>query len=379
MKIAFLHVNDIKNKLVWSGAPYSMYKEFKKSDNEVIILKPIPAVFLFLIKVLYKIKSILTGKNFLNFMNRELSLVTSWWFGKQNLNDYDLLIVPAGSSIIARLETTTPIIYVTDVTFKVNAGYNTGFMNLHNNSIEDANSIEYEAFNKASIIAVPSNWAYNSVLNDYDIDPSKVIITEFGANFDILPTRARALDRNYNTNHLKLLFIGRVWKNKGGDIAYETFKILKERGLNVSITFVGSVPPYEISDNNVRIFPFLDKNNNKHAEILSNLYLESHFHILPTRSDAFGMVFCEASAHGLPSISTDTGGVSNAVRNEENGYCLSPDAKAEEYADLIQNIWQDKEKYRNLVLSSRNTYEKVLNWTVWRDNILAHYKNNYIS
>lgn len=374
LKIAVLHVNDLNNKLVWSGIPHFIKKELEDTGHTVSVLKPLPHFIYNPIKVYFKIKELISGKLYLNFMNSVLSRAASWWFKRQNIEQFDLLIAPAGSSSIAYLKSKCPIIYATDGTFLNNANYYTNFTNLHLKAFADSNKIEQLALKRAAKVTVPSKWAYDSVIYDYGIDPSKVVIAEYGANMDVTPTREQALNRDYSTKELKLLFVGRGWEKKGGDIAYNTFKILRDRGLSVTMTFVGSTPPYNIEDEHLKVIPLLDKNDPKQAETLSNLYLESHFHFLPTRTECFGIVFSEASAHGLPSISTDTGGVPHAVRNGENGYRLPLTATPEEFADLVQKLWEDKEGYRKLVISTRDTYESVLNWSAWRQKSLTGFE-----
>ena len=77
------------------------------------------------------------------------------------------------------------------------------------------------------------------------------------------------------------------------------------------------------------------------------------------------MVFCEASAYGLPIITTDTGGVSGAVTEGENGFLLPPSAMGAQYAELIAKIYGDDQRYAQLVQSSRATYDNKLNWDAW--------------
>ena len=77
------------------------------------------------------------------------------------------------------------------------------------------------------------------------------------------------------------------------------------------------------------------------------------------------MVFCEASAYGLPSITTDTGGVCGAVKNGENGFMLPFNARGQEYAEVIAKVYSDDQLYSELVQSSRAAFENRLNWDAW--------------
>jgi glycosyltransferase involved in cell wall biosynthesis len=115
----------------------------------------------------------------------------------------------------------------------------------------------------------------------------------------------------------------------------------------------------------MKVIPFLNKNTQKGMRRISKLLLESHFLLLPTRAEAFGIVFCEASAYGLPSISTDTGGVSGVVSEGRNGYLLPHSASGKEYADVIASCFSDNSRYEQLRRTSREEYESRLNWDAW--------------
>ena len=91
--------------------------------------------------------------------------------------------------------------------------------------------------------------------------------------------------------------------------------------------------------------------------------------MLPTEFDAFGIVFCEASAYGVPSIAANVGGVSQPVKEGKNGFLLPPNATAEDYADKIKSVFSDKDGYIKLRKSSRREYETRLNWEVWGEKV----------
>ncbi len=113
------------------------------------------------------------------------------------------------------------------------------------------------------------------------------------------------------------------------------------------------------------VIPFIDKHDEKQRRRLGELYSLSDFLLLPTRAECFGIVFCEANAFGLPVITTDTGGVSGAVCNGENGFMLPLSAGASEYARLISEVWRDRAAYSSLAHSSRAAFEQRLNWDAW--------------
>ena len=117
--------------------------------------------------------------------------------------------------------------------------------------------------------------------------------------------------------------------------------------------------------------PRLDKRDPAQVAELSRVFRGAHFLFLPTRSECYGIVFCEASAHGRPSIATDTGGVSSAVADGENGLLLPPAAGPDDYADLIGALHGDRGRYEALVASSRRAYDTRLNWDAWAERLEA--------
>ena len=115
----------------------------------------------------------------------------------------------------------------------------------------------------------------------------------------------------------------------------------------------------------MKVIPYLSKKDEKQRKELDKLFETSDFLLLPTRGDTYGMVFCEASAFGLPAIATNTGGVSGAVKEGENGFLLPLEARGGEYAELIARIYRDGRRYADLVRSSRAAFDNRLNWDAW--------------
>jgi glycosyltransferase involved in cell wall biosynthesis len=85
---------------------------------------------------------------------------------------------------------------------------------------------------------------------------------------------------------------------------------------------------------------------------------------MPTRYEAFGHVYAEASSFGLPSLATNTGGVSSVVRDEVNGKLFDYNTPIEEYAKYIITTFDNKELYDNLCINSFLEYKRRLNWDI---------------
>jgi glycosyltransferase involved in cell wall biosynthesis len=90
----------------------------------------------------------------------------------------------------------------------------------------------------------------------------------------------------------------------------------------------------------------------------------SHFLIVPSTAECFGVVYCEASSFGVPSIARNVGGVASAVRNGRNGQRFDLEDSPAQIAAWIASVFCDFENYRQLALSSLAEFEAHLNWQV---------------
>ncbi len=154
------------------------------------------------------------------------------------------------------------------------------------------------------------------------------------------------------------------WERKGGWTALEIADLLNRSGLPTRLTIVGSTP--RIPDRFLQYVDVrgrLDKSSGG-ADEIARLMKSSHFLVLPTQAEAYGLVMCEANAFGVPALSTSVGGVPTVIRPDKNGTLFDRDASAEAYAAYILGLFDDYAKYLRLAHSSRDEFETRLNWTV---------------
>jgi glycosyltransferase involved in cell wall biosynthesis len=152
---------------------------------------------------------------------------------------------------------------------------------------------------------------------------------------------------------------------KGGPLAVQTLQCLLKMGVMTELTVVGCQVPEVFRHPKLNNIPFLNKNNPKEFRKLEALFKESSFFILPTQTDCFGIVFCEAAAYGLPSLARNSGGVSTAVSDGLSGFVFPSDASADEYAAKIADLWNKPPAYKALCESSRDLFEQSHNWDAW--------------
>lgn len=275
----------------------------------------------------------------------------------------DVIIAPDCASEIAFLETDIPIVLIEGGTFALWRN-KPSYLNLLKRSSYEANMLQELALKKASLILNPSEWAARSVIEDYHTDPQKVHVLPYGANIDN-PSPLEFVQKKKKSDRCRLLFVGVDWQGKGGDIAFETLLKLEEMGIRAELIVCGCVPPGKFSHERITVIPYLNKNDERQHKEMENLFMTADFFLLPTREELFGIVFCEASAFGLPIITTNTGGISGAVKDGENGFMLPLSADGSEYAEVIAKIYRDDERYAEMVRASRAAFEQRLNWDTW--------------
>lgn len=366
LNIAFLTALTLQDKRSsWRITNRYMANVLEKYCGDITYIDPIDIKELFIGKLINKGSQLLFKKGFMYYHSfyiaKKYAKLLSPKLAGQS---FDIIFGPSCATEVAYLETGIPIVLTEDANAASLLNYYAQFSNLLKRSYYETNTLEGMGLKRASLTLYPSEWGSKSARENYHIETDKVHTVPYGTNLDSPPSREIALKRR-KSEHCKLFFIGVDWERKGGEIAYETLLKLEEWGIQAELTICGCIPPTSFSHERMRVIPFLDKKIESQRREMESLFETSDFLFLPTRGEAYGMVFCEASSYGLPSITTNTGGVSGAVTDGENGYMLPPTARGAEYAELIASVYQDDEHYYDLVKSSRAAFEQKLNWDAW--------------
>lgn len=366
LRFAYLSADDPKNKKVWSGTHYSIYRSVREFA-EVEVLGPYEPKFrITVLKVLNQISLLITGKRISYRHSTFISNGYANYFNKKLENKkFDFILAPSASCEIAFLNTDIPIIYIADGTFASCLGYHKSLSHLRKSSIDQGNQIEKNALQKAKHVIVSSEWAKNSAITDYNCDEKKLHVIPFGANMETIPEK---IDLQFDIPDVwKILFVAVYWEDKGGDRAFECMKILLAKGLSVQLTILGCVPPAEFAHPNLKVIPFIDKNETDGQKKMAEIFKDHQFLILPTRFDCTPIVINEASGFGLPCLVARTGGVEGHLKEGLNGFTVSYTDTGAEYAEKIAHLIEHPEEYYKLKESSRKLYSEKLCWDKWTE------------
>lgn len=366
LRFAYLSAENPENKKVWSGTHYSIYRSLKNL-GEVEILGPYePKLKLLFSRLLNQVywrllkkrisykHSIFISKAYASYFNQKLSR-----------GNFDFIVAPAASGELAFVKTNIPVIYITDGTFAGCLNYHKNLSHLTQKSITEGNFIEQQAINKSRYVIVSSQWCAQSVIKTYKAPAEKVKQIPYGANFEKLPGDNEIIYKVPKT--WKILFVGVYWESKGGDIAFNAFKILRQKGYDVSITILGCIPPDNVKDDNLKVIPFIDKNDPDGQKKLFEIYKDHHLLVLPTRFDCTPIVINEASAFGMPCLVSNTGGIEGHLTEGINGFLVDYSDSGAAYAAKIEQLILNPEKYVSLKKSTRKEYIERLNWEHWTE------------
>lgn len=296
---------------------------------------------------------------------------------KLRIDNYDCIFSVGSVSAAAILETIgIPVYFYTDGTFRIMDGYYGNFSAWDKKSKNYAEFYEQKAADIVNAsggkVFVSSEWAAKSMINDYHVPAGQVEVLKIGPNGlatlseteikEIIQKRANSI-----SEQIRLLFVGVDFERKGGKDFLQLCQVMHQKGYYYHADIVGCNPaiPDEIR-NDITVHGFLSKKDAKNKKKIVNLYKNAHFFVLPTHAECAGVVFCESSSYGLPSLCYDTGGCSSIITNNKNGqvFKMEKEINMKPWADYICKIASDNAAYEALCKTSYDVYKNELNWDV---------------
>lgn len=372
MKIGFISSNNpFSDKKAWSGSIYKLREAIENAGYEVVWI-PYENKSLIL-SIVLRILRLFIGKNICGYEHNRLIF---WLYAKSiNMkiyNDCSFYFFPGGAQIACYMKTKKPVIYFTDVTFKQMINYY--WKNVSPFVKKEGNLCEKNGINNATINIRASKWAADSVVYDYGFDPKRTFVIPLGPTLE--PEDIEPVNPLYS-KELNVLFSGVDWDRKGGDIAVETVRYLKDKGFKVKLYIVGihNLPDdYKKMDFIVDV-GFLDKNIEvQYREYIATIK-KCNIFLLPTKAECAGIVFSEASAFGLPIFTYNTGGVGDYVIDGLNGYKLPLNSSSLDFANIIERTILTNE-IEMLYNGCLKMYNERLSWKNWSNsfrNILVKF------
>ena len=375
MRIAFLASDflDPDSPRSWSGLPFFIRHAIESAGIETVTLSPVDIRQAErMVRFLYW--RWMRGRRYLRYCDHALLRHQARQYERGLAGIAVDAVFSPSTWPLAYLETELPIILWTDACFAGVLDFYHSFTNLAPPSVSAGHAIEQLALNRCARALYATEWAAETTQRFYLIPEKKVSVVPFGGNLLEPPslTEAEAIVRERPTSPCRLLLVGVDWVRKGADIAVDTVKALAAAGLDCRLTIVGCSPPAgRTLPACVEVIPFIGKATVEDRRRINELYARSHFFIMPTRAEAFGIVFAEASTFGVPCLGTAVGGLPSVIKQGINGQLFPLEAQGEDYADWILNVMSSAAHYREFALRAARHAAAHLTWKAAGQRVAA--------
>jgi len=179
-----------------------------------------------------------------------------------------------------------------------------------------------------------SEWAKKNILKEFPELKKKVEIV-----YPALPP-GKFPEKKYKK--INLLFIGRDFIGKGGEIALEIMDYLTKKYKKVFGTIVSDIPKRFYNkyykNKKIKLYSLIPQ-----EKLFKEIYPNSDIFIYPTRSDTLGFAILEAQSFGIPVIATKTKSthtINETISDGKTGFVIVGDYSA----------WTDNKKEKDRIV-----------------------------
>jgi glycosyltransferase involved in cell wall biosynthesis len=213
-------------------------------------------------------------------------------------------------------------------------------------------------YNQMELVFAPSRSTAEE-LQEKGVSPDKIRIFPRGVDIERFhPAKRNGFleGRVRGENITKLLYVGRVSREKNLEILVRVFKKLLQDQAAVHLVIVGDGPYLEDMQQELAGTP-CTFTGYLHGEDLAAAYASSDLFIFPSTTDTFGNVVLEAQASGLPVIVTDAGGPQENVLDGKTGLIVRGDSEKNLLA-AIKSLLARPERRKEMGLRARRYMEE---------------------
>ncbi len=162
--------------------------------------------------------------------------------------------------------------------------------------------------------------------------------------------------KNIIDGNIKLIYAGRIDRNKNIPTIQKAMNILRGKGYDISLTVVGKVADQKLFAE-VQKDPYTVCVPAQPKEELIKLYRQNNIFIMPSFTESFGLVYVEAMSQGLPVVYSEGQGFDNQFPEGTVGYHVS----AYDDADVADGIEKIINNFSNITANTVSS-SRVFNW-----------------
>ena len=186
-------------------------------------------------------------------------------------------------------------------------------------------------------------------------DPARLKILPRGLDTELFHPgrRAPAFFEKFGAcnGEIRLLYVGRISREKDLDLLAAAYRRLRDEGLPVQLFIVGHGPYSEAFSKSL---PEAFFTGYLTGIDLATAYASADVFVFPSTTDTFGNVILEAQACGLPVVVSDSGGPKELVEDKSNGL-VTKSHDADDFARAIRSLVTDSALRQRMGASARNS------------------------
>jgi glycosyltransferase involved in cell wall biosynthesis len=247
----------------------------------------------------------------------------------------------------------TPALIYTDYTARLSAKKPDGGRAPYDGAQHQAwVDLERQTFERAAHIFTRARFVRDNIVSEYGIDPRRVSVVGGGVNLPALP--------ELNSGRLfspTVLFIGKDFYRKGGDILLRAFAAARERVPEAALLLVTADPvPESAPLAGVEVIPATwDR------ERIQSFYHRASIFVLPSRLETWGDVLLEAMSYGLACIGVQGDAMEEIIDDGETGLIVPAQDEAALASALIR-LLAEPSLCRTLGSAARRQVETRFTW-----------------
>jgi glycosyltransferase involved in cell wall biosynthesis len=221
-------------------------------------------------------------------------------------------------------------------------------------------ALERRTYREAARLFPMSDWVRSSLIEDYGVDPARIVVAGAGTDVTGDLRSERRWDRRI------ALFVGLDWKRKGGPVLLRAWRRVRRELPDAQLWIVGTRRAYgPHGREGVHWWGRMPH------EDVARLYREASVFVLASLFDPFPVVVREAMGHGLPCVATNTGGTAEMIRKPEEGR-LVPAGDADALAEALLELLGDPARAETMGRAAHAHTVAEVSWDRVADRMVPH-------
>lgn len=225
---------------------------------------------------------------------------------------------------------------------------------LYYSTIHQLEKITYPRLNA---IITNSHFTSNVLISKYSINPNRVYTIHKSIDLNLYINPSKMINSDHPP---RILFVGGNMQRKGLPTLISAAPQIIETFPNCEFLIVGK----DKAENKLKtITKKIGVNDHfiflgwKDQQQLIQLYRNANVFVLPSLTEAFGVVILEAMACGIPVIASNVGGIPEIITNGENGITIPPD-DSKSLAEVIIKLLQDNKLQAQIIKKAYSSIYK---------------------